>query len=172
MQHLEGEFAQGYNRRKQRSGAFWADRYHCTMIEEGEPLWRCMVYIDLNMVRAGVVKHPSQWAWCSYGEWTGLRRRYRVVDQRECLELCGGADASGFRIHYEHLIQERLARDLAREPQWTESIAVGSRRFVDEIAQTISCRQQLERLPGEGSAWVLRECLDGAASGLEAKDRG
>src|ERR1041384_6487212 len=39
---------------------------------------------------------------------------------------------SGF--HYEHLIQEWLARDLAREPQWTESIAVGSRGFVDEIA--------------------------------------
>src|ERR1051326_2194170 len=125
-----------------------------------------------NMARAGVVKHPSQWPWCGYGEWTGLRGRYRVVNQKECLELCGAADVSAFWVHYEHLIQERLARDLAREPQWTESIAVGSRGFVEEIALTISCRQQLERAPGEGSAWVLRGCLGAAAGALEAEDRG
>ena len=35
MQQTEGEFAQSYNRRKGRSGAFWGDRYHCTLIEEG-----------------------------------------------------------------------------------------------------------------------------------------
>ena len=28
MQELDGEFAQAYNRRKARSGAFWTDRYH------------------------------------------------------------------------------------------------------------------------------------------------
>jgi hypothetical protein len=35
MQTSAGEFAQSYNRRKSRRGAFWSDRYHCTMIEEG-----------------------------------------------------------------------------------------------------------------------------------------
>ena len=39
------------------------------------------VYLELNMVRAGVVKHPSQWAWCSCVEWIGLRQSYRVIDQ-------------------------------------------------------------------------------------------
>ena len=33
MQQVEGEFVQSDNRRKGRSGAFWTDRYHCTMIE-------------------------------------------------------------------------------------------------------------------------------------------
>jgi putative transposase len=27
-----------------------------------------MVYIDLNMVRAGVVDHPSEWPDCGYHE--------------------------------------------------------------------------------------------------------
>ena len=30
-----------------------------------------MVYIELNMVRAGMVRHPQQWPWCSYQEWMG-----------------------------------------------------------------------------------------------------
>ena len=41
-----------------RQGAFWEDRYHATAIEADEHLHRCLVYIDLNMVRAGVVNHP------------------------------------------------------------------------------------------------------------------
>lgn len=27
---------------------------------------RCLVYIDLNMVRVGVVKHPSEWEMSGY----------------------------------------------------------------------------------------------------------
>jgi putative transposase len=48
---IAGRTAQEYNRRKKRKGAFWEDRYHATAIETGEHLLRCLVYIDLNMVR-------------------------------------------------------------------------------------------------------------------------
>jgi REP element-mobilizing transposase RayT len=82
IQRLDGEFAQAYNRRKGRSGAFWSDRYHCTMIEDGPHLWNGMVYIDLNMMRAGVVSHPAQWPWCSYSEWAGLRRQLGFLRSR------------------------------------------------------------------------------------------
>ena len=51
MQKLEGEFAEVYNLRKKRTGAFWNGRYHATMIDSGRYLWNCMKYIDLNMVR-------------------------------------------------------------------------------------------------------------------------
>ncbi|MGE4344011.1 MAG: hypothetical protein AB7F20_06950 [Geoalkalibacter sp.] len=44
-----------------RKGAFWEDRYHAAAIESGEHLLRCLVYIDLNMVRAGAVSHPQEW---------------------------------------------------------------------------------------------------------------
>jgi REP element-mobilizing transposase RayT len=53
MQLIAGRAAQDYNRRKARVGAFWEDRYHATAIESGAHLHRCVVYIDLNMVRAG-----------------------------------------------------------------------------------------------------------------------
>ena len=66
MQSLEGDFAQYYNLRKKRHGAFWNDRYHATMIDGGKYLWNCLKYIDLNMVRAGVVNHPAEWVWTGY----------------------------------------------------------------------------------------------------------
>jgi hypothetical protein len=46
----------GWNFFSKPNGAFWQDRYHATAIETGEHLWRCLVYVCLNMVRAGVVK--------------------------------------------------------------------------------------------------------------------
>ena len=68
MQLVAGRTAQEYNRRKGRKGAFWQDRYHATVIETGEHLWRCLVYVDLNLVRAGAVEHPSEWKWSGYHE--------------------------------------------------------------------------------------------------------
>ena len=58
MQRVAGRTGQEFNQRKDRKGAFWDDRYHATAIERGDHLFRCLVYIDLNMVRAGVVDHP------------------------------------------------------------------------------------------------------------------
>ena len=42
-------------------------RYHAA-VETGEQLIRCLVYIDLNMVCAGVVKYPSEWPHGGYRE--------------------------------------------------------------------------------------------------------
>ncbi len=58
IQLVAGRTGQEFNHRKTRKGAYWEDRYHATVIEDGEHLLRCIVYIDLNMVRAGV-GHPS-----------------------------------------------------------------------------------------------------------------
>jgi hypothetical protein len=46
---------------------------------------------------------------------------------------------------------------MARQPQWTESIAVGSRAFVEAMAQNVSHRQHLEFSPVGENAWALRE---------------
>jgi len=157
MQMVAGEFGQSYNRRKQRSGAYWEDRFHSTMIEPGGHLERCLVYIVLNMVRCGVVRHPREWPWCGYEELMGLRRRFRVLDVERLLELLGGVSTAEFRQHYEGLISERLAKDqLGREPEWTEAIAVGSEKFVRETAEYIKGRQQLE-IDSVGDTWTLKE---------------
>jgi REP-associated tyrosine transposase len=82
IQLIAGRMGQEYNQRKQRKqrkGAFWEDRYHATAIESGEHLRRCLVYFDLNMVRAGAVSHPEEWVHGGYQEIQGLRRRNRIL---------------------------------------------------------------------------------------------
>ena len=63
---VAGRTGQEYNLRKKRKGAFWEDRYHATAVESEQHLLRCLAYIDLNMVRNGVVSHPSEWSFGGY----------------------------------------------------------------------------------------------------------
>jgi len=89
MQLIAGRTAQEYNQRRAMQGAFWEDRYHATAIEIDEHLHRCVVYIDLNMVRAGVVNHPGQWNESGFCEIQEPPKRYSIIDLRAISELCG-----------------------------------------------------------------------------------
>jgi putative transposase len=74
MQWVAGRTGQEYNQRKDRKGAYREDRYHATGVESGDHLARCMVYIDTNMVRAGVVSHRSMWPFSGFNEIQEPRR--------------------------------------------------------------------------------------------------
>jgi len=158
MQSLEGQFAVYYNGRMSRSSAFWGERFHCTMIESGGHLWNCMKYIDLNMVRAGVVGHPAQWPWCGYHELVGNRRRYRLLDLRRVLELFPGLDSGSFAHTYDAAITQTIAdHQLSSNAIWTRSIAVGSESFVQTIAQAIRIRKKLRIAVSPDGNWHVAE---------------
>jgi len=44
-----------------------------------------MLYIDMNMVRAGVVDHPSEWKDCGYKEVLTPKDRYVLIDHEALL---------------------------------------------------------------------------------------
>ena len=80
------------------------------MLDSGAHLWKCLLYIDLNMVRAGVVGHPKDWEWTGYHELMGLRERYRLVDRAKLLKLLEASTEQSFREHYEYCIDEAIER--------------------------------------------------------------
>ena len=43
----------------------------------------------MNMVRAGVVKHPSEWDCSGYREVQQPRQRYRLVDHNKLVDVLG-----------------------------------------------------------------------------------
>ena len=138
LQLIAGRTAQEYNIRKSRQGAFWEDRYHATAIEGNEHLIRCLVYIDLNMIRAGVVSHLAEWDMNGYNEIQHPPQRYGVIDRGALMRLCGFRDSEIFRTMYREWVQTAIAEATSfREPCWTESIAVGSKDFVVKTQQTL-----------------------------------
>jgi len=158
MQLLEGCMGQAYNRRKVRLGAFWQDRYHATAVESGEHLPRCVVYVDLNMVRAGVVAHPSEWAAGGYHEIQGQRQRYRIVDRAALAEALD-IDVERLADAHREWVEEALRGRPERQPQWSESVAVGGRSFAERVLDDLGARARDRHLEQWEDAYVVREPL-------------
>ena len=158
MRAVAGEFARDYNRRKGRTNAYWGDNYHATLVESGDYLWRCLCYIELNMVRCGVVSHPREWEWVGFHEIMGERQRYRVVDLER---LCWRLRASSLELMRPHLLvalEESIAEDeLKRVAYWSQSIAVGSPRFLEKIQPQLLSRRETEIESVTEGVWALSE---------------
>ncbi len=136
MQLVAGRVAQEFNQRWRCSGPFWEDRYHATAVQTGSHLVRCMIYIDMNMVRAGVVDHPQHWKHGGYHEILSQRDRYRIISRDALLTSLGMADPAQLQREYSRWIAEALAlkpNRACRETRWTEALAVGSEDFTREI---------------------------------------
>ena len=61
MREIKVGFSRYYNRRHNRRGYFWGDRFKSTIVEKGETLINCLAYIDLNPVGAGLVERPEKY---------------------------------------------------------------------------------------------------------------
>jgi len=67
IRDIKVNFARYYNRRHNRRGYFWGDRFKSVIVDRGETLVNCLAYIDLNPLRAGMVKQPEKYRWNSIG---------------------------------------------------------------------------------------------------------
>ena len=138
------------------SGAFWEDRYHCTLVDGGEHAFNCIRYIDLNMFRAGVVGHPREWRWCGHDELVGKRLRYRLPDHG-CVLKWLKMEGQQFLTRYAAEIAEAMRERLRRDPVWTESVAVGGRAFVERVSGGVRNRRRLQTRKLSEDLWTVRE---------------
>jgi len=161
MQLIAGRTGQEYNQRKNRKGAFWEDRYHATAVETGSHLSQCMVCVDLNMVRAGVVPHPSEWPFCGYNEIQNPRRRNSLIDHKSLMGLFGVGEVEDFKGIYRGWVSDGLERQEYRERHswWTKSIAVGREGFVRDVKEKLGAKVMWREIVGADGSYELRESI-------------
>ena len=71
MKGLLIRFTRWFNRTHSRTGTLWEERFKSVIVESGVAARTMAAYIDLNPVRAGMVKDPADYRWSSYGEAMG-----------------------------------------------------------------------------------------------------
>jgi hypothetical protein len=71
MGRLNQLYAQWFNRRHDRIGHLFCERYWSQMIETDEQLLTVLRYVDQNPVRAGICGRPEQWRWSSAAAMAG-----------------------------------------------------------------------------------------------------
>ena len=153
VKEIKQGFSRFYNKLHNRKGFFWAERFKSVIVENGDTLINCLAYIDLNPVRAGIVKRPEEYRFCSLGYHvqTGNKDRFLSLDfglaefgikgERERLKYYrkfvyekGGLD--GLDKEKERDFQlNQVDRFRYRTRYFTDSGIIGTKAFIDRHFQ-------------------------------------
>jgi len=146
MQSIGRRYVQYVNKTYRRSGTLWESRHKASLVDAERYLLACCLYIELNPVAAGMVKHPGDYRWSSYlGSAWGERDD---LISPHALYLALGEDASTRQLRYRELFANRLSRELVHEIRTALifSMPLGNDRF----------RQQIERALGRSIGQAKR----------------
>ena len=66
MRHINGVYTQAFNRRHNKVGHLFQGRFKAILVDRDAYLLEVCRYVDLNPVRARMVRKPGAWAWSSY----------------------------------------------------------------------------------------------------------
>ena len=165
MHWLQGTYARDYNLRKKREGTFWRGRFHPTLVQSGSHLSRCLFYLDMNMVRAGIVYCPFEWRYGGARELSGQRQRNMMLDRSRLLWCLGMPEQQeAFDEWYRATLAglcRKWDKTVPREPYWSSAFAVGSLDWLsaiggDKADLTEYIHPAGDGLESEGDSHVLR----------------
>ncbi len=140
MKRLGQRYVQYINRTYKRSGTLWEGRFRSSIIQQDEYLFSCQRYIEMNPVRAGIVKHPGEYRWSSYqingqGKISDLLRPHSLY-----LDL-GRNDAERQQSYRELFRYELEAGEIDKIRKATNgNYALGNDRFSEEVSRVLGCR--------------------------------
>jgi putative transposase len=106
MRRVNLRFVQNMNRRYGRTGSGFEGRFWSSVVDTGSYLLRCQRYIELNPVRAGLVRRAEDYAWSSHACNAFGSPCVLIEPHAEFLAL-GGSEARR-RAAYRALFLERL----------------------------------------------------------------
>lgn len=107
MQAVGRAYVRWFNVRHGRTGTMWEGRYRSTLIQAERYLLACMVYIELNPVRAGMLQDPAEYPWSSLGHYLGRRNDKLVTPHPIFWEL--GNTPFAREMAYAELIHADLS---------------------------------------------------------------
>jgi REP element-mobilizing transposase RayT len=158
MQLIAGRTAPGIQSAQRSAGSVLGGPLPCNCNDADEHLHRCLIYIDLNMVRAGVVNHPGEWNESGFSEIQKPPKRYAIIDLQSLIELSGFADLRDFQTAHRQWVEQGLENGLLmRDDRWSESIAVGSLAFIDQVKNELGFKADHRDVIESDGSYVLRE---------------
>ena len=159
MKEFKQRFSRWYNKTTGRFGTLWAERFTSVLVEDCPSSLRTVAaYIDLNPVRAGLVKDPKDYRFCGYAaalngvgairegllsflkeeSWAKGAAEYRML-----LFVTGGsANQSDKAVLDPQAIRAELARGgelgvgqvlRLRVRHMTDGVILGSKEFVNQM---------------------------------------
>jgi REP element-mobilizing transposase RayT len=167
MRHINGVYTQRFNRRHGLVGHLFQGRFKAVLVDRDAYLLEVCRYVELNPVRAGIVRAPGDWAWSSYRAHAGQ------VEAPEWLDTAGlhahwlGRDAAtpeetaSAQAFYARWVAQ--GRDVRLwEQALNQQVFLGDDAFVQRLQALLSAQQAVapnipktqRRSPKSFAAWL------------------
>jgi len=140
MKALGQRYTQYVNKVYRRSGTLWEGRYKSCPIQAETYLLACQRYIELNPVRAAMVKHPAEYKWSSYA--ANAQGDANLIIQAHGIYMAIGLNASSRQEAYRELFRYSLDIGIVDEIRKATNgnYVLGSSKFAEQIAEALGRR--------------------------------
>jgi putative transposase len=106
IQSLGRYYVRYVNQTHGRSGTLWEGRYKSTLIDSDNYFLVVSRYIELNPVRARMVKHPFEYPWSSYQN-NAEGKRIELLTPHICYQSLGKTDKKR-QEKYKSLFEDKI----------------------------------------------------------------
>jgi REP element-mobilizing transposase RayT len=156
VQEIKQCFGRWYNKKHDRRGTLWSDRFKSILVSKGQAQVDVAAYIELNPVRAGIVSRPEDYKWCSLGQQAQAQdKNNEFVSFIHTVEHENDLSFEDF-VYYVHEMGGISVADCDRETQsqqekngseseetsysvrqgsFSNGIVIGSRIFVEKVQE-------------------------------------
>ncbi len=119
-------------------GHLWQERFHSFVMDE-DHLLACARYVELNPVRAGLVKRPEDW------QWSSARSHLGIADDGLTARQPLGALVTDWRGFLDGGLDETMLETIRGHARTGRPL--GAERFLDRLERTLG-RSLRPRPPG------------------------
>ncbi len=147
MQSVGRRYVRYFNDKQGRSGTLWEGRYKSALVQADQYLLACMVYLDLNPVRAGLVSHALDYPWSSYAHYVGAHSDKLISPHALMWQL--GNTPFARELAYRELVAAGVSRErqAALRQSTTSGWVLGEPEFVAQL-QSRTERRLSKAAPG------------------------
>jgi putative transposase len=142
MKHLGQHYVQYVNREYRRSGTLWEGRFRSCLTQQEDYVLACYRYIELNPVRAGMVKRPQDYRWSSYHA-NALGREDGVItphEQYRHIARTKDARLENYRALFKAHMDPETVEEIRKATNG--NYALGNERFQKQIEAMLGRRAQ------------------------------
>lgn len=140
MQYVGRQYVPYVNHTYGSSGSIWEGRYKASLVQDDQYLLTCMRYIELNPVRAKMVRSPSKYRWSSY-VCNGEAAADELITPHALYSALGRGKVSQARA-YKALFDDYIDRDtlVEIEAAWQTGTPLGDARFQKQIEKKLNLK--------------------------------
>jgi putative transposase len=130
MKGINLSYAQHFKNKYKYTGHFWQDRFKSIIVSKDEYLLTCGSYVELNPVRARMVKEPKEYRWSSYGA-NAYGKKNDLVDGHVIYGTL--FSDKNIRKEYRKFVQDMLRKKEAMRGEMDRRTIYGGGEFLDRV---------------------------------------